>query len=168
MFPNAHHQQMPPPQARSVAPETFLLDQDAQQSLPPDSIVALQQVDNRTCLTCVSTARAWLQTSQLCTLVCADPRCSQVLPYLSTRRLATRPVYSQVPPAHRRIRLLRSLVSAPAAIDYHLANWYAGTTSFTSRVPTLYDACLSDSRHLAALSRTQRSSRRVFSQISAT
>ncbi|KAL1650556.1 Transcription factor mst12 [Didymella pomorum] len=37
---------MPPPQARSVAPETFLLDQDAQQSLPPDSIVALQQVDN--------------------------------------------------------------------------------------------------------------------------
>ncbi|KAF3042218.1 homeodomain transcription factor ste12 [Didymella heteroderae] len=46
MFPNAHHTQMPPPQARSVAPETFLLDQDAQQSLPPDSIVALQQVDN--------------------------------------------------------------------------------------------------------------------------
>lgn len=38
---------MPPP-ARSVAPETFLLDQDAQQSLPPDSVVALQQVDNRT------------------------------------------------------------------------------------------------------------------------
>lgn len=35
------------PQARSVAPETFLLDQDAQQSLPPDSVVALQQVDNR-------------------------------------------------------------------------------------------------------------------------
>ncbi|XPS99199.1 Transcription factor mst12 [Ascochyta lentis] len=46
MFPNAHHAQMPPPQARSVAPETFLLDQDAQQSLPPDSVVALQQVDN--------------------------------------------------------------------------------------------------------------------------
>ncbi|KAK4994360.1 hypothetical protein LTR28_000905, partial [Elasticomyces elasticus] len=39
---------MPPPQSRSVAPETFLLDQDAQQSLPADSIVALQQVDNRT------------------------------------------------------------------------------------------------------------------------
>lgn len=37
---------MPPPQARSVAPETFLLDQDAQQSLPPEAIVALQQVDN--------------------------------------------------------------------------------------------------------------------------
>ncbi|KAK4964308.1 Transcription factor mst12 [Elasticomyces elasticus] len=37
---------MPPPQSRSVAPETFLLDQDAQQSLPADSIVALQQVDN--------------------------------------------------------------------------------------------------------------------------
>ncbi|KAL1625852.1 hypothetical protein SLS56_007170 [Neofusicoccum ribis] len=38
---------MPPPgQARQVAPETFLLDQDAQQSLPPDAVVALQQVDN--------------------------------------------------------------------------------------------------------------------------
>ncbi|KAF2159858.1 hypothetical protein M409DRAFT_29668 [Zasmidium cellare ATCC 36951] len=39
---------MPPPttQQRSVAPETFLLDQDAQQSLPQDSVVALQQVDN--------------------------------------------------------------------------------------------------------------------------
>ncbi|KAF2457127.1 STE like transcription factor-domain-containing protein [Lineolata rhizophorae] len=35
-----------PPQSRSVAPETFLLDQEAQNSLPPESIVALQQVDN--------------------------------------------------------------------------------------------------------------------------
>lgn len=48
MYSNPHAA-MPPPQSRSVAPETFLLDQDAQQSLPPDSIVALQQVDNRTC-----------------------------------------------------------------------------------------------------------------------
>lgn len=47
MYPTTHHAAMPPPQARSVAPETFLLDQDAQQSLPPDSVVALQQVDNR-------------------------------------------------------------------------------------------------------------------------
>jgi transcription factor STE12 len=46
MYSNAPHAGMPPPQSRSVAPETFLLDQDAQQSLPPDSIVALQQVDN--------------------------------------------------------------------------------------------------------------------------
>jgi hypothetical protein len=38
---------MLPPQQRPVAPETFLLDQDAQQSLPADSVVALQQVDNR-------------------------------------------------------------------------------------------------------------------------
>jgi transcription factor STE12 len=51
MYSNSHaHAGMPPPQSRSVAPETFLLDQDAQQSLPPDSIVALQQVDNRTSL----------------------------------------------------------------------------------------------------------------------
>src|SRR4051812_29337654 len=42
------HQAMPGQQPRTVAPETFLLDADAQQSLPQDSIVALQQVDNRT------------------------------------------------------------------------------------------------------------------------
>ncbi|PIA92306.1 Transcription factor steA [Cercospora beticola] len=46
MYPQ-HHPAMPPPQqARSVAPETFLLDQEAQSSLPQDSVVALQQVDN--------------------------------------------------------------------------------------------------------------------------
>lgn len=33
-----------------VAPETFLLDQEQQSSLPADSVVALQQVDNRQCL----------------------------------------------------------------------------------------------------------------------
>jgi transcription factor STE12 len=48
MYSNAHAA-MPPPQARSVAPETFLLAEDAQQSLPPEAIVALQQVDNREC-----------------------------------------------------------------------------------------------------------------------
>jgi len=48
MYPNHQHLAMPPPQQRSVAPETFLLDQDTQQSLPADSVVALQQVDNRT------------------------------------------------------------------------------------------------------------------------
>ncbi|KIW09570.1 uncharacterized protein PV09_00444 [Verruconis gallopava] len=45
MYSNAHAT-MAPPQARSVAPETFLLAEDAQQSLPPEAIVALQQVDN--------------------------------------------------------------------------------------------------------------------------
>jgi transcription factor STE12 len=46
MYTNAHAA-VPAPQSRSVAPETFLLDQDAQQSLPPEAILALQQVDNR-------------------------------------------------------------------------------------------------------------------------
>ncbi|KAK3676477.1 Transcription factor mst12 [Recurvomyces mirabilis] len=46
MYPNNQHPSMPPPQQRSVVPETFLLDHDAQQSLPADSVVALQQVDN--------------------------------------------------------------------------------------------------------------------------
>jgi hypothetical protein len=46
MYPNPHAA-VPAPQSRSVAPETFLLDQDAQQSLPPEAVLALQQVDNR-------------------------------------------------------------------------------------------------------------------------
>ncbi|EMC97010.1 hypothetical protein BAUCODRAFT_130293 [Baudoinia panamericana UAMH 10762] len=46
MYPNNQHPSMPPPQQRTVAPETFLLDHEAQQSLPADSVVALQQVDN--------------------------------------------------------------------------------------------------------------------------
>ncbi|KAG9622522.1 STE-domain-containing protein, partial [Aureobasidium melanogenum] len=46
MYSTQHTVMAGAPQGRSVAPETFLLDQDAQQSLPADSIVALQQVDN--------------------------------------------------------------------------------------------------------------------------
>ncbi|KAI7518903.1 STE-domain-containing protein [Hortaea werneckii] len=46
MYPSHQTSMPPPPPQRSVAPETFLLDQDAQQSLPADSVVALQQVDN--------------------------------------------------------------------------------------------------------------------------
>jgi transcription factor STE12 len=46
MYAAPQHPSMLPPQQRPVAPETFLLDQDAQQSLPADSVVALQQVDN--------------------------------------------------------------------------------------------------------------------------
>lgn len=50
MYPSNQHPSMPPPQQqqRTIAPETFLLDQDAQHNLPADSVVALQQVDNRT------------------------------------------------------------------------------------------------------------------------
>lgn len=41
--PQQHHTPMPPPQK----PETFMLSSEAQQSLPQDAQVALQQVDNR-------------------------------------------------------------------------------------------------------------------------
>jgi transcription factor STE12 len=42
MYPQ-HHASMAPPQK----PETFMLSSEAQQSLPQDAQVALQQVDNR-------------------------------------------------------------------------------------------------------------------------
>ena len=44
MYPQHHaHAAMAPPQK----PETFMLSSEAQQSLPQDAQVALQQVDNR-------------------------------------------------------------------------------------------------------------------------
>jgi transcription factor STE12 len=46
MYSNGHTA-VPAEQSRSVAPETFLLGQDAQQGLPPEAVLALQQVDNR-------------------------------------------------------------------------------------------------------------------------
>jgi transcription factor STE12 len=48
--PQQQQHQSPEQMSRSVAPETFLLDQNAQQSLPPDSVVALTNVDNRKCI----------------------------------------------------------------------------------------------------------------------
>jgi len=44
MYAPQQPQAMPPPQK----PETFMLSNEAQQSLPQDAQVALQQVDNRT------------------------------------------------------------------------------------------------------------------------
>lgn len=43
MMYSQHHAPMAPPQK----PETFMLSSEAQQSLPQDAQVALQQVDNR-------------------------------------------------------------------------------------------------------------------------
>lgn len=45
MMYSQHHAAMAPPQK----PETFMLSSEAQQSLPQDAQVALQQVDNREC-----------------------------------------------------------------------------------------------------------------------
>jgi hypothetical protein len=46
MMYSQHHATMAPPQK----PETFMLSSEAQQSLPQDAQVALQQVDNCTSL----------------------------------------------------------------------------------------------------------------------
>lgn len=90
-------------------PETFMLSSEAQQALPQDAQVALQQVDNRE-FPRSSFFRAILVPSSRLT----DH--SQILPHLRPCRLAARTIHSQVPSAHWRIRLLRSLVSrAPVA-----------------------------------------------------
>lgn len=60
------------PSPQQIIPETFLLDQDAQQNLPPDSVVALQQVDSRK------------KDHQFYVVLDAD-MFSQILSHLSTR-----------------------------------------------------------------------------------
>jgi hypothetical protein len=100
---------MLPPQQRPVAPETFLLDQDAQQSLPADSVVALQQVDNRKfhqLIACYGSKHLaspldhWLTNMN-----------SEILSHLCPGRLGTRSVHPEIPSAYRRICFLHPLVS---------------------------------------------------------
>ena len=66
---------MAPPQK----PETFMLSNEAQQSLPQDAQVALQQVDNREYLIHTPTLRHGIPESS----ILID--CSQILPHLGTR-----------------------------------------------------------------------------------
>ncbi|KAF2275184.1 transcription factor steA [Westerdykella ornata] len=40
------HGAMPPPPSRPIGPENFLMDKEAQQNLPRDSLIALNQVEN--------------------------------------------------------------------------------------------------------------------------
>ena len=82
------------PMAPPQKPETFMLSTEAQQSLPHDAQVALQQVDNRMLLD-----SGFAMPGQPCNP--ADHNLSQILPSLGPCRLAARPTYSSIPPAHR-------------------------------------------------------------------
>ena len=112
MYSAPHHPSMLPPQQRPVAPETFLLDQDAQQSLPADSVVALQQVDNRefhqliACF-CDGSKHPASPLDQLLTIAN-----SEILSHLCPGRLGTGPVHSEIPSAYWRICFLYPLVSS--------------------------------------------------------
>jgi hypothetical protein len=94
MYTNGHTA-VPAPQSRSVAPETFLLDQDAQQSLPPEAVLALQQVDNRTLPLAVPSSLTVR---------------SQVLSHLRASRLAAGAGHQALLAAHGRIHLVRAMV----------------------------------------------------------
>jgi hypothetical protein len=99
MYPQHGAPMAPPPQK----PETFMLSTEAQQSLPHDAQVALQQVDNRTLLVPGIRKTHGLSCS---------PVTSKILSPLGTSRLAARPADSPLPSADRRLCILRSLVSA--------------------------------------------------------
>lgn len=85
-----------------MGPESFLIDRDTQQSLPADSIVALQQVDNR----------MYLQRTCSRKLRChANAVGSQVLSSHCARRLEPGPVHQAIPATDWRIHLLCAMVS---------------------------------------------------------
>ena len=93
------------PMAPPQKPETFMLSTEAQQSLPHDAQVALQQVDNCRLLGGLSASRVVLTFA------------SEILPPVSPRRLASRPAYSPFLASHRRLCLLCPLVSLATVSD---------------------------------------------------
>lgn len=150
-----------PTQSRSVAAETFLLDQDAQQSLPQDSVLALQQVDNR----------GYIFANQ------KTPNTDNpIVKYF----LISAPVEWQPDQYIRRFLLptgeyvscvlwcvlgLAHCLLLSMTRKGQVLTLMTGTTSFTCRARTLCDALRSASRLSDGQSRTRRSSRRASSRI---
>ena len=93
--------------AATQKPETFMLSTEAQQALPHDAQVALQQVDN--CmydyvLMCdfIDRTRSGAHSGPLTdTLVCYHTFCSEILPYFCARRLAAGSVHSKISATNR-------------------------------------------------------------------
>ena len=105
MMYSQHHATMAPPQK----PETFMLSSEAQQSLPQDAQVALQQVDN-----CKQPSlRNPRHRRPSMHPVAADHLLiihSKILFNICSRRLDPRPIHPPISSAHGRIRFLRSMV----------------------------------------------------------
>jgi|ERR1700733_4880786 hypothetical protein len=91
---------MAPPQK----PETFMLSNEAQQSLPQDAQVALQQVDNCECL--ILSRRQSRDNSRTLTL-----EYSKIFPDLRSRRLDPRFFDPKVSSTNWRICIVCSMVS---------------------------------------------------------
>jgi hypothetical protein len=96
MMYSQHHASMAPPQK----PETFMLSSEAQQSLPQDAQVALQQVDNR------EYSDPLRQLSEPLLMIT-----SEILSHFRTCRLDTRSIHPKISLANWRIRFLRVMVS---------------------------------------------------------
>ena len=101
---------MAPPQK----PETFMLSNEAQQSLPQDAQVALQQVDN--CKLILPRQlprlkiRRWCYRQSHRPVASANMLGSEIFPYLCTCGLDTRPVHPKILATHRRVRILCFMV----------------------------------------------------------
>jgi len=102
---------MAPPQK----PETFMLSNEAQQSLPQDAQVALQQVDNCKLIPPRQLPGLKNRRSGYCQshihVASANMLRSKIFPYLCTCGLDPRPVHPKIPATHWRVRILRFVVS---------------------------------------------------------
>lgn len=98
---------MAPPQK----PETFMLSDAEQQSLPQDAQVALQQVDNRECHPLRRSPIFHLEEPPAKPVLTEDVH-SEIFPHICARRLDAGPVHSKVFAADGRIRVLCIVVSS--------------------------------------------------------
>lgn len=147
MFPH-HGPPMPPPQK----PETFMLSSEAQQSLPQDAQVALQQVDNRM----PEFLLLPLDWTYSLSIVSNN---SEILPPLSASGLAAGSIHQTLFAAYGRLHFLCALVSSSGDYMIHRGRNsgcgrilrltpVTGAISSTFPEPISSDAWLSDSKPL--------------------
>jgi hypothetical protein len=132
------------PMAPPQKPETFMLSNEAQQSLPQDAQVALQQVDNRTSCSNQSCDWEYIASHQGLTVTY-----SQIFLNLSTCRLDARLPHPTLSPPNWRIRVLCSMVCSVAVSHQIRSNGIQGTTSSIFRGQISYDAFPSAFKRLA-------------------
>jgi hypothetical protein len=94
------------PMAPPQKPETFMLSNEAQQSLPQDAQVALQQVDNRKYLFTLSIRHP-------CDAKMLTLENSQIFPDLRSCGLDSRFLDQKIPSTDWRICILCPMVSGP-------------------------------------------------------
>ena len=123
MYSQNNNAAMAPPQK----PETFMLSDAAQQNLPQDAQVALQQVDNRKH---PSLSLLFLSKARYCHVAISrsaevtDILTSQILSHLGSSRLDARSIYTKISIAYGGICVLRTMVRIYQSSLLPLCGWF--------------------------------------------